>query len=137
MNWQTHENDCRFMKYLGTATTLGAHRDNILYSLVLFYPNRRRDIFIMALVAQAQVVPLEPLETNAFKEAKYFYMPDLLRNLPWNKGVNKHYVEAKVQSDAWLGSLRRISPKKQKIYTSMDFPFLAAGFYPGYVNQVL
>lgn len=91
----------------------------------------------MALVAKAQVVSLAPLGINEFKETEYFYMPDLLRNLPWNKGVNKHYAEARVQSDAWLGNLRRISPKKQKIYNSMDFPFLAAVFYPGYVNHVL
>jgi hypothetical protein len=90
----------------------------------------------MALVAVAQVVPLQPLKVKEVKEAEYFYMPDLLRNLPWNKGVNKHYAEAKVQSDAWLGSLRRMSPKKQAIYSSMNFPFLAATFYPRYVIYV-
>ena len=90
----------------------------------------------MALVAEAQVAPLEPLGINKVKEAECFYMPDLLRNLPWNKGVNKHYAEVKVQSDAWLGSLRHISPKKQAIYNSMDFPFLAATFCPGYVIHV-
>jgi hypothetical protein len=90
----------------------------------------------MALVAEAQVAPLESLGINEVKEAEYFYMPDLLRNLPWNQGVNKHYAEARVQSDAWLGSLRRVSPKKQAIYKSMDFPFLAAAFYPGYVIRV-
>ena len=90
----------------------------------------------MALVAVAQAVPLKPFRTEEVKEAEYFYMPDLLGNLPWNKGVNKHYAEAKVQSDAWLGSLRRMSPKKQAIYSSMDFPFLAATFYPRYVINV-
>jgi hypothetical protein len=90
----------------------------------------------MALVAETQFAHLEPLGINEAKEVEYFYMPDLLRSLPWNKGVNKHYAEAKVQSDAWIGSLRRISPKKQAIYNSMDFPFLAAGFYPGYVIHV-
>jgi hypothetical protein len=87
----------------------------------------------MALVAKAQVAPLEALGINGVKEAEYCYMSDLLRNFPWNKGANKHYAEAKVQSDAWLGSLRQISPKKRAIYNSMDFSFLAAGFYSGYV----
>jgi hypothetical protein len=102
----------------------------------LFYPNRRIENSIMALVAEAHVAPLEPLGINDVKEAEFFYMPDLLHNFPWNKGVNKHYAEAKVQSDAWIGSLRRISPKKQAIYNSMDFPFLGAAFCPGYVFHV-
>lgn len=90
----------------------------------------------MTRVTEAQVAPPEPFGSKEVKEAEYFYMPDLLRNLPWNKGVNKHHAEAKRQSDAWLSSLRRISPKKQAMYNSMDFPFLAAAFYPGYVIHV-
>lgn len=90
----------------------------------------------MALVAEVQVATLEPLGINEVKEAEFFYMPDILRNFPWNKGVNKHYAEAKVQSDAWIASLQHISPKKQAIHNAMDFPFLAAGFYPGYVIDV-
>ena len=90
----------------------------------------------MALVSEVQATLLEPPGIEKVKETEYFHMPDLLRNFPWNNGVNKHYAEAKVQSDAWLGSLQRVSPKKQAMYNSMDFPFLAAGFYPRYVIHV-
>ena len=88
----------------------------------------------MALVTQAQVIHSEPLESTEITEGAHFYMPDLLRSFPWNKGVNKHYEVAKEQSDAWIGKLRRIPLEKQAIYSSMDFPYLAAGFYPGYVT---
>jgi hypothetical protein len=36
----------------------------------------------------------------------FFYMPDLLRNFNWNRGLNPHYKRAKAESDAWLESLR-------------------------------
>lgn len=90
----------------------------------------------MASVTGAQAVTLGPLAITKVKETEYFHMPDLLHNFPWNNGLNKHYAEAKVQSDAWLGSLQRVSSKKQAMHNSMDFPFLATGFFPRYVIHV-
>jgi hypothetical protein len=70
-------------------------------------------------------------EDHAVKEPElFFYMPDLLRNFNWNRGLNLHYKQAKAESDAWLESLRPFNSLGHKIYNGWDFCYLAATSYP-------
>ncbi len=79
-----------------------------------------------ATLTQLIQIDVVPACEDGKDEPESFLMPDLLRNFPWNKGLNKHYTEAKAESDAWLESLRPFSSKGHQIYNGWDFAYLAA-----------
>ncbi|KAI0121702.1 terpenoid synthase [Xylariales sp. AK1849] len=78
------------------------------------------------------LVQIDPFKKDKRVEAEpeYFYMPNLLRDFDWNRGLNPHYKQAKAESDAWLEGLRPFNSLGHKIYNGWDFCYLAAASYP-------
>lgn len=80
-------------------------------------------------LTKIRVFPSKLPGGDSIDELESFIMPELMRNFPWNKGLNKYYSEAKAESDAWLESLRPFSSKGHSIYNGWDFAYLAASCF--------
>ncbi|KAF8987968.1 terpenoid synthase [Cyathus striatus] len=57
---------------------------------------------------------------------KTIYIPDTLRNWPWQRAVNPNYEICKAESAAWAESFGAFSPKAQKAFNKCDFNLLAS-----------
>ena len=50
-----------------------------------------------------------------------FHIPDVLRNWPWQRSLNPHYLECKAESASWLEGFNALSPKAQAAFNRCDF----------------
>ena len=49
------------------------------------------------------------------------YLPDILRNWPWQRSLNPYYAICKAESAAWCESFKAFSPKAQDKFNRCDF----------------
>ncbi|KAH7928453.1 terpenoid synthase [Leucogyrophana mollusca] len=59
-----------------------------------------------------------------------FYMPDTVVDWPWPRIINPHFEEVKLESEAWLRSLKAFTPESQKAFDKGDFCLFSALVYP-------
>ncbi|KAM7195873.1 terpenoid synthase [Rhypophila sp. PSN 637] len=53
-------------------------------------------------------------------------LPDTLRNWPWPRTINPHYLECKTESEAWIKGVRAFSPRAQKAFNRCNFSLLSS-----------
>ena len=59
-------------------------------------------------------------------DSKVYYLPHTLRNWPWQKSINPHYLSCQTESDAWLETLNPFTPKAQLAFNRCNFALLSA-----------
>ncbi|VDB91865.1 unnamed protein product [Peniophora sp. CBMAI 1063] len=64
------------------------------------------------------------------KQLPHFYIPDCLVHWPWPRRLNKHYLEVKPASTAWMQSFHALSAQAQYAFDRCEFSLLAALAYP-------
>lgn len=52
---------------------------------------------------------------------QFYYLPDTLRNWPWQRIISPHYREAQAESVAWLESFHPFTPAAQRAFNKCDF----------------
>ncbi|KAJ6475658.1 terpenoid synthase [Mycena vulgaris] len=62
--------------------------------------------------------------------APVYYLPDTLRNWPWERIISPHYLEAQAESVAWLESFHPFSPAAQRAFNKCDFSLVSALTFP-------